>query len=218
MAIQIGTIGFVFGLLFGADLTTYFPFLAVSLVLWNLMVSSLTEASSIYVLSERFLRQIELPSFFAILRQISKSSFSFLHNFAIVLVTLVVYRDAWNLEVLLVTAGLALIMGNLYWVVTLIAFGGARFRDLGPIVVSVMTVSFYVTPVIWMPSSLPQELMNVVLPYNPFFHLMEIVRGPLLGYAPDAQSWIVAGVMMVVGNAIVWLVGRRYWWRVVYWL
>lgn len=218
MAIQVLAIGFVFGFLFGADLTTYFPFLAVSFVLWNLIISTVTEASGAYVAAERFIRQIEMPFFFPLLRLVSKSLIGYLHNFAIVVVILFVYRADWSAGVLWVVAGLALVVGNLYWVVALVALGGARFRDLGPIVASIMTVSFYVTPIIWMPSSLPPELADVLLPYNPFFHLMEIVRGPLLGYSPDPQSWIVAVILMAVGNAIAWLVVRRYWWRVVYWL
>lgn len=218
LGIQVLAIGLVFGFLFGADLTTYFPFLVVSLVLWNLILSTLTEASGCYVESERFIRQVQTPFFFPLARLLSKTVITFLHNLVLVFTVLIVYPKDWTAAVLLVLVGLVLLVGNLYWVVVLVALGGGRFRDIGPIVTAIFTVSFYVTPIIWMPSALPPEITEVLLPHNPLFHLMEIVRGPLLGYSPEPQSWLFAGVMVVVGNAFAWLVAKRYWWRVVYWL
>ena len=218
LGIQVLAIGLVFGFLFGADLTVYFPFLVVSLVLWNLILSTLTEASGCYVQSERVIRQVQIPFFFPLARLLSKTVITFLHNFVLVITVLIVYPKDWTAEVLLVLVGVSLLVGNLYWVVAVVAFGGGRFWDMGPIVTALLTVSFYVTPIMWMPSALPPGITEVILPYNPFFHLMEIVRGPLLGYSPEPQSWLFAGVMMVVGNAIAWLVAKRYWWRVVYWL
>ena len=59
----------------------------------------------------------------------------------------------------------------------------ARFRDIGPIVGSVMQIAFFLTPVIWQPEQLgPSRWM---LPLNPFFALLEIVRAPLLGTVPS---------------------------------
>lgn len=218
LGVQVLAIGLVFGFLFGADLTTYFPFLVISLVLWNVVTVAINEASSVYLSSERFIRQIELPSFFPVVRLLSKTSVTFLHNLVLVLVVLFVYPQDWTAQVLLAPLGAILLVSNLYWVAALFALVGSRFRDLGPIVASLLTVSFYLTPVIWMPSGLPSELVDILLPYNPFFHLMEIVRGPLMGYSASPLSWVVAIVMAIAGNVGAWYVARRYWWRVVYWL
>ena len=56
----------------------------------------------------------------------------------------------------------------------------ARFRDIQPIVNSIMQIGFFMTPVIWKPDQLgPSGIAK--LPLNPFFDLLEIVRGPILG-------------------------------------
>ena len=56
----------------------------------------------------------------------------------------------------------------------------ARFRDIQPIVNSVMQIAFFMTPVIWKPEQLgPSGIRKLAL--NPFFDLLEIVRGPILG-------------------------------------
>ncbi len=59
----------------------------------------------------------------------------------------------------------------------------ARFRDIGPIVASIMQIAFFLTPVIWQPEQLGEHA--VYLPLNPFFTLIEIVRAPLLGTTPS---------------------------------
>ena len=56
----------------------------------------------------------------------------------------------------------------------------ARFRDIQPIVNSVMQIGFFMTPVIWKPDQLGAAGI-AKLPLNPFFDLLEIVRGPILG-------------------------------------
>jgi lipopolysaccharide transport system permease protein len=218
LGIQVLAIGLVFGILFGADLATYLPFLVISLVLWNLITSAITEASGVYVASERFIRQIELPSFFPITRLLSKTVVTALHNLVLVVLVLAYYPQQWNFQSLLAPFGLLLLVGNLYWVVTLLALAGSRFRDLGPIIAALLTVSFYVTPIIWLPSAIPANIADILLTYNPFFHLMEIIRGPSLGSSPGLQSWIVAVVILILGNLVAWFAAKRFSWRVVYWL
>ncbi|MBE7211575.1 MAG: ABC transporter permease [Gluconacetobacter diazotrophicus] len=63
----------------------------------------------------------------------------------------------------------------------------ARFRDIPPIVNSVMQIAYYVTPVIWKPEQLGSR--GWWLPLNPFFPLLEVVRVPLLGRMPAAATW-----------------------------
>ena len=218
MAVQLLAIGTIFGLVFKADLTTYFPFLAISLVLWNYLVTTINESTGAYVGAERFIKEIPVPYFFPIVRLLAKNAVGFLHNAVIiVIVSLVFPRDlGWNL--LLSLLGLFVVMGNLIWTSTLAALVSARFRDVPPMIAAFMTVSFFATPIIWMPESLPDEFKDFILPYNPFYHLMELVRGPLLGYSPALENWLVGIGMLVIGNGIAWWLARRLWWRVVYWL
>ena len=62
----------------------------------------------------------------------------------------------------------------------------ARFRDIAPIIGSVMQIAFFLTPVIWQPEQLGRHV--VLLPFNPFFALLEIVRAPLLGHDAVADD------------------------------
>jgi len=53
---------------------------------------------------------------------------------------------------------------------------------------------------------------------NPVFHFIEIVRAPLLGKLPMAESWLVALVTIGLGFAAALLLFQRVSRRIVYWL
>ena len=89
---------------------------------------------------------------------------------------------------LLALPGLALLCLNGIWAGLLLGIVSARFRDVPPIITSVVRICFFVTPIIWTPELLPAR--TLVLDANPFFHLVEVVRAPLLGQMPGLASWI----------------------------
>ena len=69
-----------------------------------------------------------------------------------------------------------------------------RYRDIPPIVTSLMQVLFYVTPVIWPPKLL--EGNEHLLLFNPFYYLLELMRSPLMGVVPSAELWITSTAMV----------------------
>jgi lipopolysaccharide transport system permease protein len=82
---------------------------------------------------------------------------------------------------------------------------------------NLMLVMFYITPIIWRPSALgPQH--QWVATYNPFAHLIEIVRAPLIEARFPVESWLwslaTAAILLIFG---VMLQGR-FKDRIAYWL
>lgn len=59
---------------------------------------------------------------------------------------------------------------------------------------------------------------GLIAEINPFYHLIELVRAPLLGSAPDPLSWFVVSAMCVGGFALAALVVTRAHRRLVHWL
>ena len=218
LGVQVTAIGLVFGLLFGVDLTVFFPFLAISLTLWGFVVSSVNDATGAYVQSQQIVKQMYVPSFFPVVRVLSKNLIVFGHNLSIIVIVAAVFGIVPNANLLLFVPGLVVVTAVIYVVSVVAATVSARFRDVPPIISSVLMVSFYMTPIIWMPESLPEEFRNIVLTWNPFYHLMELIRSPILGSAPSALNWL-AGLGIFVGLGLfAWWVSRRYSWKIVYWL
>jgi lipopolysaccharide transport system permease protein len=218
LGVQIVAIGLVFGLLFGVDLTVFLPFLAISLTLWGFVVSSVSDSTGAYIQSQQIVKQMYVPSFFPVVRVLSKNLITFGHNLGIIVIVMVVFGIVPTLSTLWFVPGLALVTAVIYVVSTVSATVSARFRDIPPIISSVLTLSFYLTPIIWMPDSLPAEFRNIVLTWNPFYHLMELIRSPILGSAPSGLNWgFSLGIFAVLG-LFAWWVSRKYSWKIVYWL
>jgi lipopolysaccharide transport system permease protein len=86
------------------------------------------------------------------------------------------------------------------------------------IVGSVLQVFFYLTPIMWMPSLLPDRASLFLLDLNPFYHLLEIVRAPLLGNAPSYLNWLVSLCLGIVGWIVALIFYGKYKCRIAYWL
>jgi len=218
LGIQVATIGLVFSLVFGINLPEYLPFLAISLILWNAIQLTATESTQAFIQSERLMKQIQLPYSALTLRVVWKNALVFGHNFMIIPIVFVLFWSEPRWTIFLAIPGLLLVAVNLSWVALILGFMTARYRDVAQIVQSLITISFYLTPVLWQPSAVPPEFRNVVLNFNPFFHLMEIVRGPLLGQTPAPTSWVVASVMALLGVLIARIVSKKWKSRLAYWV
>lgn len=70
----------------------------------------------------------------------------------------------------------------------------------------------------WLPKLLPRRAGFNLLDLNPVFHLLEIVRTPLLGYLPSVLNWLVSMGLGLVGWCLTIVVYGIYKRRIVYWL
>jgi ABC-type polysaccharide/polyol phosphate export permease len=79
-----------------------------------------------------------------------------------------------------------------------------------------MQLMFFVTPIIWKPSALPDR--PHVAQWNPLYHFVETMRAPLLGEVPPASSWLTVIAITVAGWILCLVVLQRYRRRIAYWL
>jgi lipopolysaccharide transport system permease protein len=117
----------------------------------------------------------------------------------------------------LALAGFVLAIANIAWSSLLLGVLCVRFRDLPPIVGSLMQIAFFVTPVIWKPELLSPARLRW-LPLNPFYNLLEVVRVPLLGGTASVTVWVAALGYSLVLIAITWALFVRVRGRLAFWV
>ena len=93
---------------------------------------------------------------------------------------------------------------------------GARFRDMMPLVANATQMLLFVTPVLWRAEDLGTR--RVLAELNPLFHLIEIVRAPLLGAGFPMESFAVATIVTLLNLGLAFALYARLRWRVAYWL
>jgi lipopolysaccharide transport system permease protein len=76
---------------------------------------------------------------------------------------------------------------------------------------------FFMTPVIWKPEQLGASGM-AKLPFNPFFDLLEIVRGPLLESGVSGMTWLGALAYSAALCSISWAFFVRARGRITFWI
>lgn len=216
MAILISTLGTLYGSLFKIELTTYIPFISAGLVIWGFISQSLSELSTTFVESSHYIKQVKLPLVVYIIRTIARNFIIFLHNLIIIALVLFIFDVAISWQHLMIIPAVLLLLVNLMWVGILISFVSARYRDMAQIITSLLQPIFFFTPIIWTVNLIPDKIYLV--DYNPFFHLIEILRMPILGQIPSLLNWIVVISMAIFGSFLSTLCYQKYQHKVPYWV
>ncbi len=189
-AVMIGSLGFLYAALFNMDLRVYLPFIALSQVLWTFIAGMVGDGCTCFTQAEGTIRSVRLPLFLHALRTVVRNLLTLGHNVVVIVVVFALLSINPGWTALWAVPGLAVWL--LVSVALCLPLGAicARFRDIPPIIGSVMQIAFFVTPVIWLPSQLGAREHWMV--FNPFFVLLEIVREPLLGKSAGAHVWEAA--------------------------
>ena len=107
-------------------------------------------------------------------------------NMAIYVVMAIWFELMPGWDTLMFIPGFILFLINVVWISLAVGVMSTRYRDVPQVIANIIQVVFFLTPIFWSPEALPSRPAFVVL--NPFYHLIEIVRAPLLGLAVPAMS------------------------------
>lgn len=218
MGIMIGTIGFLFAQIFKTTLDEFFPFLTIGIILWVFFSSIINEGCNGFIAAEGIIKQLQLPYFVHILSLIWRNVIILGHNIIIFPLVLILLGKPLHLVALLSIPGFALALINLTWIALFLATICTRYRDFPQIIASVLQVMFYLTPIMWLPALLPSERHYYFLEFNLLYHLIEIIRAPLLGHAPTLTNWTVSIILALFGWSMTLLIYSRYKNRIAYWV
>lgn len=216
-AVMVAALGLLYSKLFNMELHDYLPFLALSLVLWGVLSTIISEACTCFTSAESTIRSMRMPFTLHPMRAVVRNLIILAHN---VVVILVVYAwfDRWpGWRAVEAIPGLAIWIVDGLAVCLLLGPIGARFRDIPPIIASVIQIAFFVSPIIWKPELLKGKMLEFLW-LNPFYTLLEIVRGPMLGDRVSLHVWASALGYSVALCVVAWLLFARTRARLAFWV
>lgn len=218
MGVMISIMGIVFGQVLNSPMEDYFPFLATGLILWTFFSTSVMEGSTSFIDAQGMIRQLNLPLSLYPIRVIWRNIVICGHNIVILPFVFLVVGKGITWDIFWLLPGFVVFSWNMLWLSLLLGTFCARFRDMPQIVNSLMQVFFYVTPIIWMPNSLNPRSANLLVDPNPVYHLVQLVRAPILGSSPTMLNWLISIIMAILGTCLtLWFFGK-YKKRIAYWL
>ena len=212
----IAGIGPLYGRLLQQDVASYLPYLTTGFIGWFLISGLLNESCSAFVNAESLIKQLKLPLTIHVLRVVWRNLIIFAHNLVIVVIVFFLYQPAIDWHVLLLPLGVLAIAVNGVWFGLLFGLLCARFRDIPLVVASVVQLAFFLTPVMWRPEMLHGH--RWAADWNPLFHFLEVVRGPVLGHDVALHSWAVVLGVTIVGYVVALFMFSRYRYRIAYWV
>lgn len=215
-AVTIGVLGGLWSQIFQLDIKEYLPFYAIGHVVWIWLSAQVNDACTGFTQFEHIIKHTRLPYPTYLLRLFIRNTLVLAHHAVVVLAVLLLcgtglYALSW---LSLVGFGLAAILCVLLSIV--VAISCARYRDLPPIIASLLQVAFFLTPILWQPGAL--RSFAWVAEVNPLFHWIELIRQPLLGHVPGALSYFwTGGSIGILAIIALWLLGRHRD-RIAYWM
>lgn len=215
-AILIGTLGVLWSVLFKMDIHEYLPYFAIGNVVWGLVSSQLNEATDGFSQFNNIIKQHRLPYPSYILRIMSRNFIIMLHNVVIILVIVTIWGE-WRWVSLLSVPGIFIVVMVSYFVSLVCAILSTRYRDLTPIIQNFVTVTYFLSPVMWKKDTLP-ERYHWVADYNPLSHLLDLVRLPLLGERPSGVDFLFSIGVLAFSAFVAFVLLERSRHRIAYWL
>jgi ABC-2 type transport system permease protein len=215
-AIMVVVLGALYSELLHQDIHEYLPYLAIGLVVWGFLSSVANEGCAAFIGSAYLIKQIRIPLTVHVCRIVWRNFVILLHSLPVVVVLIVVLGRSMSVQFVLVPFALLLLFLQGVWLSVVLGVLCARYRDIQPIVANLIQVAFFFTPVMWSPDVLKSRAW--IASYNPLYHMIELVRAPLMGRPLQWESWAWALGMLVVGFLLAHFLMRRARNRVPYWL
>jgi ABC-2 type transport system permease protein len=213
--------GVLYGTLFNLDVPEFLPYVALGFIIWNLIQGSILEGADVFMSNEGLIKQLPTPLSVHVYRLVWRQIILFAHNIVIYIGIFIVFPRQLHWTALAAIPGLALIAINAVWVSLLFGILATRYRDIAPLLGSIVQLLFYMTPIIWTEETLAGTSnadRAKIAEINPLYHFLDIVRAPLLGQEQQLYHWGIVLAVTVVGCLVTLVAMRNYRSRVSYWV
>ena len=210
------SLSIVFGSIFHANLADSFPFIMSGIVCWSIAGGVLTEGAMTFFSGAGIMQVQKLPVSFHAFLQIDRMMINFAHQIVAFWVVMALLRmfpvPHWQLLL-----SLPLVVATAILFSIPVGMLAIRYRDINYGIGFFAQALFMLTPVFWRKGQMGPK-MTWIVNYNPFAHLLEVLRQPLLGHPAPLSDW--AGSLLFFAFAAVAAVISLtlYRPRVVFWL
>ena len=189
-------------------MVSYLPFVTSGFLAWVLFSTIVTESCTAFTLEKTWICNQQFPYSIIVYRIISRNVIVFLHN-VVILVAIYVFSGhfpGWNF--LWAPLGLALIALNGIWIGLFFGTLCSRFRDIQQLIASFLQIILFITPIFWRPEMMSGKRM-ILVDANVIYHLVSVLRYPLLGEPPPLVSVVVSLAFAAFGLiGTFWFYGR----------
>ena len=215
-AISVLGLGYVWSILFNQDRTTFIPSLTIGLVIWQFISTCLIEAPTCFNIYSTIMRNYSYPTWIYPTTLVIKNFIIFLHNLIIVGVVLILFPQNLGFANFLIFPSLLLLMILLCQISIVLAFLGAKFKDLSSAINAFMPILFFLSPVLFKPNQL--GVKENLMWFNPLTYLITIIRDPITGNLSELRIYLMTTIFIFITSYISNYFANKYRYKVLYWI
>lgn len=189
-------LGYVQSQVFHVDFSKMTIYLAAGLPVWVFLTSNVTDGTVALLRAKGMVTSFPLPLSLYPIGKMIEQMILLGHQLVIFVVACLIYRFVPNWRIIEFIPALLIVSVGMVGLNLGLGVLGARFRDVRPALNSVMTLGFVVTPVFWFTEAVGRH--SLIVRFNPFYYLLEVMRAPLMGVSPAPDIWLIASLISAV--------------------
>ena len=213
----VGLMSGVYSQLLSHESQTYSLYVCAGMMLWMFLTANLQEGGSVFFSQANLITQLPFNKFHLIFATVWRNTIVLAHNFLVFVAIFALTGGTLSWTKLLAIPNFALLVLIMLPWTMILGIVCARFRDVQQIVGNLLTIGIFVTPVFWQ-SNRVTGAANFAATANPLYHLIQLVRSPLLGEVPSGFTYAYACGLGALGWVIAMLMYQKLRHRIVFWL
>lgn len=199
----------VFSLLLHRDPRQFGIFIFTGLLPWSFITDSVTIGAQSIVNAEAFLKKVYVPKLFFPLVAVATEGVNFVLSMASLIMLGICLSMPMYCTLLLVPLAAALLLTFNFAVAVFLAIATVYFRDMTHIIRVVLSLAFYMVPIVYPLEALPAEYRSF-FHWNPIYYFLNLFRALIHeGRCPQAHEWLIPAVLTMAVFALAMLTLRK---------
>lgn len=218
MAFYVVGLAVIFSQLLHTGLRSFLPYVAVGFITYTLLVGVTRAGADVFINGSSALKSTPQPLSSLVLRDVTVEFIQFGHNFVLYVPFVASGLVPLTPKMLVAIPVLVLIAANALFLGLWLGIAGARFRDVQPLVTSILQILIFFTPVFYKLNNLSAGARNALLAWNPFTYLLDAFRAPLIGAPLQTSFYFGTAVVTLINLCLGLTVFTRSRSRLPYWV
>ncbi|MBD1173034.1 ABC transporter permease [Pelagibacterales bacterium SAG-MED03] len=205
--VLIGGLTFVFNSLWGMDVKSVVPWIAIGVIVWGFILTVVEEGSQMLI--NDVFNNLAIKPIKWCLIHVFKNLIILTHNSLVIFLALYFTDVKLTLNVIWVLYGIVILSINALCFSIILSFLCTRYRDFILIIRNLMFLLFLITPIFWMPNLLKGN-RALLADWNIIYQLIQTIRDPLLGISLNKFNLIYTSSFTLVFIILTIFIYQKY--------
>lgn len=206
--------------LFQADIRMYAPYVFSGMIVWDFVMAVLTGGALSFVQADAYIKNYRHPlAIYSLRTVLANLAVLGLASVPMIIWAAIALPDRIGVSWIGLFAIYPILLLIFWPLATLASYIGSQFRDLPNVMMLTLQALWFVSPVYFETSMFRHAGLGVLVDDNPVFHMLQILRAPLLqGKWPSVEDYSYCLGMAVVFTSCAWVVGRKTERKIIFYL